>query len=85
MEYAPPPDVTTKTTTKTTTVEEVPQVVIPNTKTVTTVVEEVPASADYIIKSAGAFKSVPVIAETTVIEPTTKKVIKTTETIKPTK
>jgi hypothetical protein len=68
------------------------------TITTTTVVEEVPVPADYVITTAGAFKPVTVvfdstlansatnrIVKTTVTEPVTTKVTKTTETIETTK
>jgi hypothetical protein len=81
LEYTPPTNVATVTTT---TVEEVPKVV-----------KVVPVPADYVIASAGAFKpvtvgseSIPVInrtVETTVTEPVTKRIVKTTEIIETTK
>lgn len=81
LEHVPPspPPSTTTTTTKTTTIEEIPSV-----KTTTTVVEEVPTSAEYVIKPAGAFNTVPVNppTETIVTEPTTKKITTTIETTK---
>jgi hypothetical protein len=97
LEIDSSPDTTTTTKTVTT-VEEIPNFYVPGTKTTTTVVEEVPVPGDYVITSAGSFKPVSVIwdstsannattkvVETTVTKPVTKKVIKTTETIERTK
>jgi len=98
LEIDSSPDTTTTTTKTVTTVEEIPNFYVPRTKTTTTVVEEVPVPGEYVITSAGSFKPVSVIwdstsannvntkvVETTVTEPVTKKVIKTTETIERTK